>query len=317
MTMLAGASPQAHYAIIWMEGSGSQEPSVEWRWNIPKLQKRQSNLPSKGSPQIVESMLAGKQASRTLAEETYRRLRGDIIWGILEPNAPLPSTELCATYRVGISPLREALSRLAAEHLVTSIEHRGFRVAPISADDVIGTMEARVLIESDALRRSIKYGDVAWESRIVAALHSLQRAPLPTGPGEVAEAWAEAHREYHAALIGACKSEWLTKLATLLFPQAERHRIYQARVDGPAASYATVPMNTACSPRRRSIETPRKPSGRWKSTIDTPLSRLFGRWRTKRGRGLKSRGLNDILENFINNSKHKELSSMAATGPRS
>ena len=173
-------------------------------------------------------------ASRTLAEETYRRLRGDIIWGILEPNAPLPSTELCETYQVGISPLREALSRLAAEHLVTSIEHRGFRVAPTSVDDVIGTMEARVLIESEALRRSIKFGDVTWEARIVAALHSLQRAPLPTGPGPLAEAWAEAHREYHAALIGACNSQWLTKLAALLFPQAERHRIYQARIEGPA-----------------------------------------------------------------------------------
>ena len=173
-------------------------------------------------------------ASRTLAEETYRRLRGDIIWGVLEPNAALPSTELCDAYGVGISPLREALSRLVAEHLVTSIEHRGFRVAPISVEDVVGTMEARILIESDALRRSIKYGDVAWEARIVAALHSLQRAPIPTGPGELAEAWAEAHREYHAALIGACNVAWLMKLAGLLFPQAERHRIYQARVEGPA-----------------------------------------------------------------------------------
>ena len=86
--------------------------------------------------------------SRTIAESTYRRIRQDILWVRFAPGSPLRSDELRARYGVGISPLREALTRLASERLVTSVGQRGFRVAPLTAYDVEDTMATRILIES-------------------------------------------------------------------------------------------------------------------------------------------------------------------------
>ena len=63
---------------------------------------------------------------RTVAESTYQRLRQDILWGRFAPGSPLRSDELRSRYDVGISPLREALTRLTSERLVTSIGQRGF-----------------------------------------------------------------------------------------------------------------------------------------------------------------------------------------------
>src|SRR4029077_16120586 len=78
---------------------------------------------------------------RTVAEAIYHRLREDIVWNRLPPNAALRSDELRAPYGVGVSPLREALSRLVAEHLVTTVGQKGFRVAPVTTESVVDIMQ--------------------------------------------------------------------------------------------------------------------------------------------------------------------------------
>lgn len=172
---------------------------------------------------------------RTLTEIIYRRLRSDIVWGVFAPGSALRSDELRARYDVGISPLREALARLMAERLVTSVEQRGFRVAPITPANVTDVMETRLIIEKAALRTSLAQGDIAWESRVVAAFHALSRVPIPRSQGdEHSERWAEHHRDFHMSLLSACGSPWQMDLSGLLFDQAERFRLLRAkRVDTP------------------------------------------------------------------------------------
>ena len=127
---------------------------------------------------------------RTIAELIYRRLRQDILWGRFAPGSPLRSDQLRARYDVGISPLREALTRLASERLVTAVGQRGFRVAPLTAYDVEDTMATRLVIEGEAFARSIERGDIAWETSVVAAFHALSRNPIPKEPGPSTEVWA-------------------------------------------------------------------------------------------------------------------------------
>jgi len=181
---------------------------------------------------VAEALYASADAvdmPRTIAESIYQRLRQDVLWGRLAPGSPLRSDVLRERYDVGISPLREALTRLASERLVTSIGQRGFRVAPLTAYDVEDTLKARLVIESDALTRSIETGDIAWETAVVAAFHALSRNPIPREPGPATEGWAACHRRFHMALLSACGSRWLMELAGLLFDQAERHRMLRVK----------------------------------------------------------------------------------------
>lgn len=168
---------------------------------------------------------------RTLAESVYRRLRADIVWGRHAPGAPLKSAELQALYDIGISPLREALARLISERLVQTVGQRGFWVAPLRAQDVLDTMETRIVIESAALRASIEKGDVAWESRVVAAYHALSKFDIPKQPGRVADEWASHHRSFHMALLSGCESPWQLHFVELLYDQAERYRLVRARAN--------------------------------------------------------------------------------------
>lgn len=168
------------------------------------------------------------EEGRTLSEVAYRRLRSDILWGRLAPGQPLRFEEMKRLYGLGSSPLREALSRLVSERLVTAIGQRGFWVATVSAEEFRGITRVRQLVEGDALRLSVLHGDVDWESRIVAAFHGLSRVPIPHGPGPGAEEWARLHGEFHAALISACGIPLLLSLSQSLGDQAERYRLIRA-----------------------------------------------------------------------------------------
>lgn len=163
---------------------------------------------------------------RTLVESAYDALRQEILDGTFEPGAKLRTEELRTRYNVSGSTIREALTRLLGEALVTAEGQRGFRVAPASLEDFQDLTEVRKLIEIEALRRSIAAGDETWESTIVAAFYRLSKAEerLADEPLEAFAEFEERNRKFHDALIAACTSRWLLHINGLLFQQSERYR---------------------------------------------------------------------------------------------
>jgi DNA-binding GntR family transcriptional regulator len=125
----------------------------------------------------------------TLAEKAYDSLRRDIVTGQLKPGAPLRMAKLSQRYEMGFSPLREALNRLQAERLVTSVALKGFSVAPLSMEEMWDATNTRILIEQRALRLSIEQGGDEWEAGIVGSLHALL---LQAARGSATEAEARA-----------------------------------------------------------------------------------------------------------------------------
>ena len=166
----------------------------------------------------------GIEGARTLGEVAYQRLRADIVMGRLEPAQPLRFDVLKSQYGLGVSPLREALSRLVEDKLVTAVGQRGFRVAPMSLEEMREVTRLRQIIEVDALRASIAYGDARWETELHAAFQRLSLAPAPRAANPSAEIWERRHRAFHDALISACRSPWLLKFAAMLTDQLERYR---------------------------------------------------------------------------------------------
>lgn len=161
----------------------------------------------------------------TLAEKAYDALRHDIIRGEFAPGGPLRLSDLSGRYDMGFSPLREALNRLQAERLVTAESLRGFRVAPLSLDELHDAMSVRIQIETVALRAAIRLGDDAWAAGIVSALYALNLQVARTGPE--ADIWALEARHYafHRALLVACNSPWTLEFFERLYAATERYRI--------------------------------------------------------------------------------------------
>ena len=169
---------------------------------------------------------AQPNAAKTLALDVYERLRADIRSGILNPGSPLRVEWLKNKYVIGATPLREALSRLAAEHLVTTEGKRGFRVAPVSLAEFKELTSLRDNIERQAIEMAVRLGDDEWESKIVACFHKLSKAP-PAGQSHDVEIMEERdirHDSFHHALIAGCGSTWLLRLWHQMLAHQERYR---------------------------------------------------------------------------------------------
>jgi DNA-binding GntR family transcriptional regulator len=157
---------------------------------------------------------------KTLSDEACRRIRQDIIAGMLPPGSQLRVEQLKSEYGIGATPLREALSRLASQGLVTMEGQRGFRVAALSIENLQDVTRLRIMLETQALRESIAVGDDRWEARIVGIHHQLAKTD-PAVDFVLYERW---NRQFHDALIGACGSPLLLRYRAELYDQHERYR---------------------------------------------------------------------------------------------
>ena len=162
----------------------------------------------------------------TAAGLVYGKLRADILRGVLLPLERLRVNDISERYERGAIPTREALNRLAAEHLVVYSEQRGFAVAPISRADLVDLAKARSMFVEVAMREAVLRGDAAWEERVVLAHHRLKKVPRYLGlePPRPNTAYDGPHREFHSALISGCGSLWVVSLCERLFDYAERYR---------------------------------------------------------------------------------------------
>lgn len=162
-------------------------------------------------------------SSETLAFHAYRQLRRDILNGVIAPGEKLRIKVVCEQYGFGGSPIREALTRLAAEGLVTQQQQKGFQVAAVGLDDLIELTRTRCLINKTLVPESLSRGDLAWEEQVVMAHHRMGRVPsrMPDG---INPEWAMLHRAFHTSVLAACGSRALLALAESLFDHAELYR---------------------------------------------------------------------------------------------
>lgn len=169
---------------------------------------------------------SGDDARPSQGERAYATLRGEILRGALVAGERLRAADLRERYRLSLTPIREALTRLSSEGLVAGETHRGARVAEASLDEFADLMATRREIERSCLARAIEHGDAAWEAEIVAALHLLSRTKLPVSPTDAAAMtlWEARHRRFHDALVAACGSPWLLRLRNTLVDHSERYR---------------------------------------------------------------------------------------------
>jgi len=169
----------------------------------------------------------------SLTQAAYQRLRADLLACRIRPGERVRINDVCRQFEVSLGAVREALSRLTSEGLVVAEPQRGFRAAPITAEELRDLTMVRVDVEGHCLRRSIALGDLAWESQVVSTFHLLSRTPerVHDDPRRVSEAFSQAHGAFHAALVAACASPTLLRVRAQLFAQSERYRRLSVPLD--------------------------------------------------------------------------------------
>jgi DNA-binding GntR family transcriptional regulator len=163
----------------------------------------------------------------TRASSVYDLIRHDIMNGNISPGEKLLFDALREHYRIGISPLREALNRLDTEGWVVREERKGFRAAPTSEAELRQIVESRILTESAAISAGIARGDTEAEERVVLAFHRLSKESRARD-GMRSRVWERLHKDFHVSLAATAGLEPITAFCAHLFDRAERYRILYA-----------------------------------------------------------------------------------------
>ena len=175
-------------------------------------------------------MTSNQQNRASLIRDDMRKR---ILMCEIAPSSKLNISELAAFYDVSLGAVREALSSLEGEGLVTLKDKRGYHTAGMSLNELVELTQARIEIESSCIRLAILEGDIDWESRIVAALHKLLAISriIHGELDHMNEEWSSVHDEFHSALVAGCKNAWLLRMRRILFEQSERYRRLSVPID--------------------------------------------------------------------------------------
>ena len=155
----------------------------------------------------------------TKADHAYFYIRQEIARGTLPAGEPINQEELARTIGISVTPLREALRRLAAEGFVVLAAHRDARVAPLSEEESRNLREMRVPLESLAARLAAERITPAQRETLVALAAELE----PLGD-QASERALDVHRRFHAAIWDAAHNPPLTATLDLLWDRADRYR---------------------------------------------------------------------------------------------
>lgn len=163
--------------------------------------------------------------STSMADRAFNEIRRQLISGRIGPGEKLNMIDFSRRIEVSQGAVREALSRLQAEGLVLVEQNRGYRAAPISAQELREITEARIVIDAECLRLAILRGDIDWEGSLLAACHRAERRrALFDGSPATAEPFAMARLAFYATLLEPCGNAWLLRMHRLIYAQLARYR---------------------------------------------------------------------------------------------
>lgn len=160
-------------------------------------------------------------------------IRELILTGAAEPDRFLRLEPLATTIGVSVTPVREALMQLRAAGFVELHPRRGFRVLPLSADDIRDVYLAQAFIAGELAARATR----SLSAKDVDALERIQEQ-LEQAHAAADSVAVEAHNfAFHRKINRAAEAP---RLASLLRPSVEyAPRLFFANIPGWSSASAT------------------------------------------------------------------------------
>lgn len=190
----------------------------------------------------------------------YRQIKDKIIDLVLPPASVLDETSLAAELGIGLTPVRQALRRLAFENFVVILPRRGTIVADLNPSDLHKIFEMRLELETLAARLAAERAtpaQIAQLDRLSA--EALGYCPNPSDQIETNHRLLHLDYQMHLLLSQAAHNEFLEETLEWLYghilrlwntalhrvtglqeAMLEHRAIFEAVRDGNAQEAATL-----------------------------------------------------------------------------
>ena len=134
---------------------------------------------------------------QSLAAAVVERLREKIISGELHEGEQLRQDAIAEEFQISRIPVREALSHLAAEGLITIVANRGAVVSALSPEEISELFETRAVLECYMLRLAIPNFK---EEDLHAAEEILRQYEKSLENDSDIKLWGQWNWSFHSAL---------------------------------------------------------------------------------------------------------------------
>ncbi|MGA6973435.1 MAG: GntR family transcriptional regulator [Candidatus Binatus sp.] len=165
----------------------------------------------------------------TTVDDLYQTLREQIINGRYHPGYRLSQQALANELKVSRTPLREALSRLAAEGLVVGEANRGMEVAPVYNDHAEQSYGLRLLIEPPTIGAIVEEITEEDLDRMQHVLEQMERAAAARRIQE----FQQLHFQFHEATLRHYPDTFRELIQSLHTKIYRHQRLYFSRPDVP------------------------------------------------------------------------------------
>jgi DNA-binding GntR family transcriptional regulator len=129
----------------------------------------------------------------------YEDIRRQIVEEKLAPGQWLIERELCETYSMSRTPIREILWKLMADGFLEQEANRGFVVRRLGLEQIFEIFQAREAIEGMAARLACRRGGDAFRATLREVKKKIAKANIESDP----QLGIALGRELHKAIMGA------------------------------------------------------------------------------------------------------------------
>lgn len=181
---------------------------------------KHSTLDKTLEPQDNENEAASlkKMPNALQSESAYSELKRRIIRCELEPGQRITEAQLAGETGIGKTPIREALTRLTQEGLVSSIRGHGYEVTPITLGDLQDLFAYRIILEGQAAQLAAGHVQAVDLKR----LDELCQAHYHIGDTESEENYMRANFAFHVLVAEASGNRRLATAVRQVLEESER-----------------------------------------------------------------------------------------------
>jgi DNA-binding GntR family transcriptional regulator len=147
----------------------------------------------------VMALVESADSARSQSEEAYLRIRERIVSLDMPPGSVVNEGRLREVLKIGRTPIREALQRLARENLVRSVPHRGTFVTDVNITDLARITEVRVVLEAHAARLAANRLSASDRACFAKLLQALEHGRPKVDQRELMLLDQQIHRQIYIA----------------------------------------------------------------------------------------------------------------------
>lgn len=181
-----------------------------------------------------EAAAGDEDVQSSLTEKAYRTLEELIVTLALPPGSVVSEAALSQQLGIGRTPIREALQRLAREHLVTILPRRGIIVSEVNIKTQLRLLEVRRELERLMSRAAAKRATVEERAEFRRIAEGMQEAAA--GNDDIA--FMRLDRAFNLLTAHAARNDFATGAIALMQSLSRRfwYIHYKQVADMPLAA---------------------------------------------------------------------------------